>query len=204
MTSRDESRDEPQVRVVDRRWWARQDSGEPAAEPPPLKPTYVEELERDLTTARTRLQEALAEHRRALAEFEQVKGRIRRDVEREVERGRRTVSLDLLEVLDNLERALAAARESPDASQPAVGALARGVELVRDQFLARLAAQRVARMEAAGSPFDATRHEAAATAPVDDPDDAGRVVAVLRDGYLVGDDVLRPASVVVGRYGKEE
>ena len=197
MTPPEEPKD-PQIRVVDRRWWARAESDRPAADTTALKPTYVEELERDLAEARTRLQELTAEHRRSGDEFEQVKARIRRDVAREVERGRRTVVVDLLEVLDNLERAVAAARQSPDAGSPAVAGLTRGVELVRDQFLARLAAMGVTRMEALGSPFDASRHEAATTTPVADAADEGRIVAVISDGYVIGDEVLRPASVVVG------
>ena len=49
-----------------------------------------------------------------------------------------------------------------------------------------------------GQPFDASRHEAISTAPVSDPAQDGRVVAVVKEGYVIGDELLRPASVVVG------
>jgi molecular chaperone GrpE len=189
---------EPSIRVVDRRWWARQDSDEPADDRGARKPSYVEDLERQIAEQGAQLQAFSADHRRSLEEFEQVKTRIRRDVAREVERGRRAVLVELLEVVDNLDRAIAAARSGADAAD-AIDNLARGVELVRDQFLAKLAAFGVTRVVAAGQPFDATRHEAVTTTPVADAAQDGTVVAVMREGYAIGDEMLRPASVVVGR-----
>jgi molecular chaperone GrpE len=188
---------EPQLRVVDRRWWARQDTEVPADDAGARKPSYVEDLERQVAEQAAQLQKYLAEHRRSLDEFEQVKSRIRRDVSREVERGRRAVLVELLEVVDNLDRALSAAHVS-DTLQDAAANIVRGVELVREQFLAKLAAFGVARVDPLGQPFDATQHEAVTTTLVDAAQD-GLVVAVLKQGYTIGDDILRPASVVVGR-----
>jgi molecular chaperone GrpE len=122
-------------------------------------------------------------------------------VGRDVERGRRAVLAELLDVVDNLDRAIAAARD-PGASTPSTARdqLARGVELVRDQFLAKLDALGVSRVPALGQPFDAVHHEAVTTSPVSEPSQDGMVIAVIREGYAIGDDLLRPASVVVGRY----
>ena len=191
------SPDEP-LRVVDRRWWARSegDGGTTTAEPErERKPSYVEELEQQLAERGAQLQSIAAEHRRALEEFEQARARIRREVSRDVERGRRAIVTDLLEVLDNLDRAIDAAR---DGDAPA-DALLRGVELVRDQFLAKLEMLGVHRIDALGQFFDAATHEAVTMTPVTDPDQDGRVVSVTREGYTIGDDLLRPAGVVVGR-----
>lgn len=181
---------------MDRRWWARGEETPAADDPGFRKPTVVEDLERRLADTTEQLQAVLAEHRRAADEFEQVRLRIRRDVAREVERGRRAVIVELLDVLDNLDRAIAAARATShtDSSET----LLRGVELVREQFLARLDALGVSRLDALGARFDPQRHEAVSLAPAADPSQAGQVVAVLREGYAIGDDVLRPASVVVG------
>jgi len=192
------STDEP-LRVVDRRWWARSqenaDSDAPADERGDRKPTAVEALEQQLTDKTAQLQSVLTEHRRALDEFEQIKTRMRREVGREVERGKRAVLAELLEVLDNLDRAIAAARETP----ASVDTLLRGVELVRDQFLAKLEAFGVVRIDAVGQPFDATIHDAVSMAPVTDAAQDGVVVAVAKEGYAIGDELLRPATVVVGR-----
>jgi molecular chaperone GrpE len=185
--------DEPQVRVVDRRWWAQ---GESAAATEPQerggrKPTYVEELERRLTDTNAQLQNYLTEHRRALEEFEQARIRLRREGSREADRAKRALLADLLDVLDNLDRAIGSAT---DRSSP----LLRGVELVRDQFLGKLESFGVSRLEAIGQPFDANRHEALSTEPVSDPSQDGVVIRVVKEGYAIGDDLLRPASVIVG------
>jgi molecular chaperone GrpE len=201
----DEQDAEPTIRVVDRRWWARQEAGETAAaESGARKPAYVEELEQRISEQTSQLRELIAEHRRSVEEFEQAKGRIRRDVAREVERDRRSVLVELLEIVDDLDRAVAASREAegigPD---EAFEKLARGIELVRDQFLAKLDGFGVARVAALGQPFEAARHEALMTMPVNDLSQDGIVTAVLKEGYAIGDTLLRPASVVVGRYTAE-
>ena len=199
-----EGEKDPHLRVVDRRWWARGDSATPD-ESGSRKPTYIEELEQRLADLAAQLQTITTEHRRSLEEFEEVKARMRREAAREVERGRRAVLGALLEVVDNLDRAIAAFHEpagssaSPSTSG-AVDSLARGVELVRDQFLAKLEAFGVCRVEALGRPFDAVRHEAVTTAPVEHPGQDGMVLAVVKEGYTIGDELLRPASVVVGQH----
>jgi molecular chaperone GrpE len=191
-------KEEPQVRVVDRRWWARGDAGDSAGaggDDRVRKPSVVEDLEQQLADRNAQLQTYLTDHRRMLDEFEQVKARMRRDTAREIERGKRSVLTELLDVVDNLDRAIAAATQSATADQ----ALLKGVQLVRDQFLAKLQGLGVTRIDALGQPFDAARHEAISTAPVADPAQDGAVVSVVREGYAIGDDLLRPAAVIVGR-----
>ena len=90
-----------------------------------------------------------------------------------------------------------AARAARDASET----LLRGVELVRDQFLAKLESFGVTRVPALGVPFDPQLHEAVSMAPVADPAQAGLVIAVVKEGYAIGEELLRPASVVVGTHG---
>jgi molecular chaperone GrpE len=198
-----EGEKDPHLRVVDRRWWARGDSSSPD-ESGSRKPTYVEELEQRLADLAAQLQTITTEHRRTLEEFEGVRARMRREAAREVERGRRAVLGELLDVVDNLDRAIAAFHEPAGSASPstsgAVDSLARGVELVRDQFLDKLEAFGVSRVPALGRPFDALRHEAVTTAPVQHPTQDGMVLAVVKEGYAIGDEVLRPASVVVGQH----
>ena len=186
----------PELRVVDKRWWARGEAT-PDADSGGRKPTYVEDLERRLGDATTALQGAQADRLRALAEFEQAKNRIRRDVARDVERGRRAVLTELLDVLDNLDRAIDAVRRS-DASDDG-RTIMRGVEIVREQFRAKLEAFGVTLIPSFGRPFDVALHEAVSTAPVSDPSEDGVIVAVLKEGYAIGEELLRPASVVVGQ-----
>lgn len=190
------------MRVIDRRWWARQESDPEPEAPEPLEAprgsasAAGDDLEGQLMRAHDQLQAVLSEHRRATEEFEQVKARMRRDVAREVERGRRTVLVEMLEVVDNLDRAISSATGAETAST-----LLRGVELVREQFLAKLEAFGVFRLDVLGQPFDPQIHEAVSMAQVTDPAHAGLVVAVAREGYAIGEELLRPASVVVASHG---
>lgn len=180
------------LKVTDRRWWARNEST-PAAENTEearLKPTYIEELEARLAAKDAELRELLSKYRSASDEFDQARARLRKELSKDVERGRRSLIAGFLEVLDNLDRALAAAGNRAD--DPFV----RGVSLVRQQFLATLEGLGVSRVEPEGQPFDPARHEAVTSVSAPGVA-AGTVVGVVRPGYLIGDEVLRPAQVAV-------
>ena len=134
----------PELRVVDKRWWARGE--ETQAEEPSLKPSYVEELERQLSEKDTLLQSYIAKYREAANEFEDSRVRLRREGAKDVERGIRGILAELLEVVDNLDRAIDAARQTAPQD-----ALVQGVEMVRDQFLAKLKGFGVTRPGVSGS-----------------------------------------------------
>ena len=55
------------------------------------------------------------------------------------------------------------------------------------------------RIDVGGAAFDPSQHEAVATVPARTPDEDGQVVGVVRQGYTIGADVLRPASVAVAK-----
>ena len=72
---------------------------------------------------------------------------------------------------------------------------------MRDQFLGKMEGFGVTRLKALGLPFDPQLHEAVSMAPVQDASQAGTVVAVVKEGYAIGEELLRPATVVVGTHG---
>jgi molecular chaperone GrpE len=190
--------DEPQgdIHVVDRRWWARGDAASGGAPVEAFdKPTYVQELEARMAAKDEELRATLARYREANAEFEQARARMRRDVAKEVERGARAVLADLLDVVDNLDRAIEAARAAGSEST-----LLQGVDMVRTQFLAKLDGHGVRPLDAVGQPFDPALHEAATTVPVVDPRQDGMVAGVIRQGYMIRGEVLRPAIVAVAAF----
>jgi molecular chaperone GrpE len=177
---------------------------QPAPEPPapadPVADERVRELEAEVAGLRAQLEERAGEARlltaraqEAETELEQAKARIQREAGREVEQRTRSILGGMLEVLDDLDRAIAAG-QSGDGDR----GLREGVELVRQGFLRKLGRLGVEHEPAAGQKFDPQRHEAVSSLPVTDPDQRGTVVAVLREGYRIGDQVLRPAHVVVG------
>jgi molecular chaperone GrpE len=103
------------------------------------------------------------------------------------------VIASFLEILDDLDRALASSEASPTEGMRA------GVEMVRDQFLAKLAAHGVTRLDTLGKTFDPATHEAVALVDVDDPAAVNTVVTVIRPAYCIDGELLRPAGVSVGR-----
>jgi molecular chaperone GrpE len=187
------------VKVVDRRWWAQReaqptDDAEARETWTPAKPTYVEELEQRLAEKDRLLQDYITQYKQASQEFEEARARLRKDVGREAERNRRALLLDLLQVIDNLDRAVDAAR-----AKASDDSLVQGVEMVRRQFLATLEGYGVKRFEALGETFDPDRHDAVTVVPAKGPDEDGRVAGIIAPGYAIGDDVLRHASVAVAR-----
>lgn len=186
--------DQEPVKVVDRRWWAR-DADTAASDSEPAvfdKPSYVQELEQKLAEKDAQLQEYVTLVHEAQREFDAMRARVRKDASRDAELSRRAVFADLLEVVDNLDRALAASRTGEGANQ-----LVAGVELVRQQFLHKLAGYGITRVEPLGEPFDPARHDAVTTVPVTDQYGEGIVAGIAAPGYTIGDDVLRPATVAV-------
>ena len=183
------------VKVVDRRWWATQGSEAPREDTRGSgKPTYVEALEQQIAEKDKQVQEYLTKYRQAASEFEEARLRLRREISKDVERSRREVLSEFLEVLDNLDRAVESARgsTSPDS-------LLQGIEMVRRQFHAKLEGFGVKKIETENQPFDPALHEAISSVPAASPDQDGIVVGTVRAGYRIGDEVLRPAAVAVAK-----
>jgi len=96
----------------------------------------------------------------------------------------------LLPVLDDLELALV--------NRPTDEPWANGVELVYRKFQSILEKEGILRMEAEGQPFDPNLHEAIMQEP-SETHESGTIIAVLRQGYTLGERVLRPALVKVAQ-----
>lgn len=192
------------IKVIDRRWWAREE-GTAAAESqePSLKPSYVEELEKRLAEKDKEIQEYLSRYREASTGFDESRARLRKETSKEIERGRRAMLVELLDVLDNLDRAIDAAAEAVDLGEASQNfqALLQGILMVQQQFLAKLEGFGIRRIDLEGQRFDPARHEAVTTVPVPTPEHDGRIVGIVAHGYAVDEEVLRPAMVAVGKYG---
>lgn len=179
------------LKVTDRRWWAKEqsDTGE-LPEEPKLKPSYVEELEQKVAAKDEEIQRLISQYRSASSEFDDARARLRKELSKDVERGRRSLIVSFLEVLDNLDRALDSAKDRGDS-------FVQGVSIVRQQFLSTLEQMGVKRVDPLGTPFDPSLHEAVSSVPAPAGTAPNTVIGVVRPGYLIGDEVLRPASVAV-------
>ena len=160
---------------------------------PDAKPQTDATAELDALRARlTAAEEDLHNHKLQLAEHVNARKRLLRDVEAEKKYAAEPLARDLLGALDNLDRALQAAKAAGD-----VGPLAIGVAATADQMLATLARHGVTRIPCEpGTTFDPNLHEAVMQQPSADFQ-PGQVVQVLQQGFLLHDRVLRPATVVV-------
>ena len=100
---------------------------------------------------------------------------------------------ELLPALDNLERALAAAEAQPENRDHH---LTDGIRLVQSELLGALARVGIEPESPKGEQFDPHRHEALAQQPAEGAE-SGTIIEVYSAGYRIGDEVLRPAKVVV-------
>jgi molecular chaperone GrpE len=129
---------------------------------------------------------------RIAAEFDNWKKRSRREQTEAEGKAREAVLRDMLEVIDNLERANASWQTGPVDAQ----AIQQGVQLVLRQAHSKLERHDVKPIEAKGKAFEPREHDAISQVP--SPEVApGTVVSELQKGYRIGDRLLRPASVVV-------
>ncbi|MGN6188876.1 MAG: nucleotide exchange factor GrpE [Conexibacter sp.] len=164
----------------------------------PAEPDPAGEVEHDLDELLARAGKAdeyLALAQRTQADFENFRKRMTRDVAAAEARGVSRLAKELLPALDNLGRALAAAREDP-AHPEADGHLLTGVQLVHDELLAVLKRVGIEPFSPRGERFDPNEHEAMAQQPVEGAE-SGTVVEVYQQGFRHGESVLRPARVVV-------
>ncbi len=135
---------------------------------------------------------------RVAAEFENWKKRARKEQTDAVATARESVLRDILEVVDNLERASGAqANGTVDGA-----AIMKGVGLVLRLFQQKLERYEVKPFEVAGQPFDPRVHEAVSRVESDVP--SGAVAAELQKGYRIGERLLRPALVSVSTGPKSQ
>jgi molecular chaperone GrpE len=159
--------------------------------------TQLSSLEERAALLEKERDEYLNDLQRVAAEFENYRKRVARDQESLVARAHERLVKELLPVLDDLERALAAAADS----SKAVGAghappVLEGFRLVHRELREALGKEGLIEIETNGR-FDPHVHEALLSQPSEEDD--GAILEVLQKGYRLGDRVLRPARVVISQ-----
>ena len=160
----------------------------PATQEPPGAPATPEQRIATLETEKADLRDRML---RIAAEFENWKKRARKEQSDGESKVRESVLRDVLEVMDNLERATAATGGATD-----LQSVQQGIALVLRLFNSKLERYDVKPLEAKGRPFDPRLHEAISQAPSTEVP-PGTVLSELQKGYKLGDRLLRPAAVVV-------
>lgn len=155
----------------------------------------VQEFERELAEARRQADENFDKYLRAVAELENVRKRLEKTYQDRVIQARRDLLRRFLEVADNLERALDAAKDGAD--------IVGGVELTYRHLQKLLAEEGVEVIEAVGALFDPMKHEAIGVVSADGVEDE-TVVAEEQRGYTHQGELLRPARVHVAKQTHEQ
>jgi molecular chaperone GrpE len=169
------------------------------SEPVPQQGGEEEKVESELQELVSGLERERDEYlelaRRTKADFENYRKRVDREASQAEARGRAALAADLLSVVDNLERALAAA--TPRNDEGADNHIAEGVRLVYEELSGVLTNAGIESYEPTGEQFDPDQHEAMLTRP----GNPGEILEVFQKGYRLNGQVLRPARVVVGQEG---
>ena len=154
----------------------------------------VEALTKDVAEAKDRML-------RTLAEMENLRKRTQREVADARTYGITAFARDVLDIADNLQRALdAVPMEAREAADPGLKALIEGVELTERSLHKTLDKNGVQKLDPLGEKFDPNFHQAMYEVP-DSSVPTGTVVQVVQGGYTIGDRVLRPALVAVSKGG---
>ena len=156
------------------------------------------ELQRELDEARRQVDEKQDRLLRALAEVDNIRRRGQREREDYLRYANESLIRDLVPILDNLGRALGAARAAGNAPN-----VVEGVELILRELMKVLERAGVTRYSAVGQPFDPTRHEAISRI-VSPEHPSGTVVSEVAPGYLLNGRVVRAAMVAVSAAPDED
>ena len=132
---------------------------------------------------------------RVQAEMQNLRRRTEQDIEKAHKFGQEKFSIELLSVMDNLERSSAAAEASED---EAVKAIKEGVELTLKGFIDCFKRFNIEPVDPLGEPFDPQLHQAMSIQETPDAE-PNSVIAVMQNGYTLHGRVIRPAMVMVSK-----
>ena len=195
-------KEENELRVTDRRRVYLDNEGtqqvNTEAEQPSLKPSYVEELEARTKAAERQVQEVQSRfdqlRQQLQRETDETRQRLNRSADERAAGEKARFIASLLPALDDLNRAIEATA-SADASRESI---LEGIRSTATNFEAALTSAGVEPIQSVGEEFNPELHEAVDTAPTGHEMD-GKVIEEYSRGFRMGDRLLRPARVKVGR-----
>jgi molecular chaperone GrpE len=174
-----------------------QDGNKPAAENDAEKLTTAglpaEDIESRLEQTEKEKQDLYDRLLRTTADFDNFRKRVSKEKDDLIRYGNEKLARELLPVIDNFERALQQAENSPDNK-----ALREGIEMILKQFIAVLEKFGVKNFTAIGQPFDPNKHEAMVHQESSEHEE-NAVISEFQKGYYLHDKLLRPALVAVAK-----
>jgi molecular chaperone GrpE len=189
--------DEEPPRIIDRRSSQRMNAGSEPAQTNAMErdntigeEQSIQELKDQLAKEKERAEANLSSWQRTAADFQNYKRRVEQEREEVARLANAALTINLLPLMDDLERAL----DSVDTRLAGMTWL-DGIRLIQRKFHAILEMNGITEIEADGQDFDPNIHEAVTFGEGEE----NKVISVVQKGYRLGGRVLRPALVVVGR-----
>lgn len=191
----------PELRVTDRRrvYLDQENNTQPESEieQPSLKPSFVEELEARTKAAEKQVQEVQSRfdqlRQQLQKETDETRQRLNRAADERATADKARFIASLLPVMDDLQRAIQAANEGASRES-----FLEGIQGIATSFSNALSGVGVEPVQSVGEEFNPELHEAVDTTETE-PDMDGRVVEEYSQGFRIGDRLIRPARVKVGR-----
>ena len=160
-----------------------------------LETQSVEEtLEKKVEELQQQLDKEKKEYLFLMAEFDNFRKRTLKEKSEIIKNAGENVLKGLLPIMDDFERAIKAAENSPEGES-----LKEGINLIYNKLKKYLAQNGVKEFDPADNNFDTEKHEAISVVPVPDEDKKGKILDTVEKGYMINDKVLRHAKVVVGQ-----
>ena len=164
----------------------------------PVEETVEESVEeqsgsKEVEELQGKLAEANDRYLRLAAEFDNYRRRSAKERMDLISLANENLVKELLPIIDDFERALAAMKDSDDAASAK-----EGTELIYNKMVAFLKKNGVSEIDALGKEFDTDFHEAVAQFPVEEKKKKNKVIDVTQKGYTMGEKVIRYAKVVIG------
>ena len=164
--------------------------------------TEMEELEQNIQELEDQVEKLTAEKTdkddqllRKSAEFDNFRRRLLRDKEDSIRYANTRLLTDLVDTMDNFERAIISGKETKD-----LDSFLNGIEIIENQLVSTLDSKYgLKRFDSKGEEFDPQKHEAVSMIASEEQSDNQMVLEELQKGYLLGDRVIRHSKVVVSQ-----
>lgn len=183
---------EMEIENVDQETTDKTCSGEEQINDMPLSETEI--LQKELDEAKSQIEKEKKEYLFLMAEFDNFRKRTIKEKAEIIKTATERAMKDILPVIDDFERGLAALQESNDAD-----ALREGMELIYNKFIKYLEQNGVKAIESTNADFDTEYHEAVAMVPMGDDEKKGKIIDTVSKGYTLNDKVIRHAKVAVAQ-----
>lgn len=194
------------IKIVDKRFWAQkninpEEIGKEAQEFEERKlfPSYVQELEEKLKKAEQQLTEYIAAYKELKNQQNAFMKRMEKLKETEVDEFKIKLFTKIIEVMDDLNRAIQAYKQYEDGN-----GLYQGIELIYQQMLKLLSTEGVETIEIKDDNFDPRYIEPIAIEPIENKDMDNKIAEVILSGYTFKDRIIRPAKVKLFKFKNEE